>query len=53
LCHLGMAGMLESPDVTIKTVDAFWAGVEEWAAQHGLHIERELDELLSQADEAD
>jgi kanamycin nucleotidyltransferase len=53
LCHLGMAGILGSPDVTIKTVDAFWAGVEEWAAQHDLHIERELDELLSQAGEAD
>ncbi len=47
LCRMVMAGDLGDAQRLMDTADAFWAGVEAWTEQRGLHIEEDLDALLA------
>lgn len=38
LCAAVMAGELSDPDRVAALCEGFWAGVERWAAEHGLRI---------------
>lgn len=49
LCRLVQTGRLEDPAVVLATADAFWAGVESWAAQQRLTLETTLANLLGAA----
>jgi kanamycin nucleotidyltransferase len=46
LCRLAMSGKLTDAARIAETSDTFWLGIESWAQQHDLRIERELDTLL-------
>jgi kanamycin nucleotidyltransferase len=49
LLRLVTAGTLHPPDRVAGAADAFWAGVERWAAARGLMIEEDLEALLAAA----
>lgn len=49
LCRLVMAGELNQPERTAIRVDAFWNGIEAWAAGLGLAIQGDLEHLLASA----
>jgi kanamycin nucleotidyltransferase len=46
LCRLVISGRLDDPQEILARVDAYWAGVEAWAAQRGVVIETSLESLL-------
>jgi kanamycin nucleotidyltransferase len=46
LCRLVMAGDLGDPARIADASDAFWSGVERWAAERGLQIEEDLEALI-------
>ena len=39
LCRMAMKGTLDAPDRIAEISEAFWVGVEEWAADRDIHIE--------------
>jgi len=39
LCHMAMKGDLADPNRIAENCEAFWAGVERWAAERGIRIE--------------
>ena len=51
LCRLVITGRLDDPQEILARVDAYWAGVEAWAAQRGLVLETTLEALLSNSRE--
>jgi len=52
LCWIVMSGELNIPSKVLSTVEAFWAGLEAWAADRGLQIEEELAILLQKSSES-
>ena len=46
LCRLVISGRLDAPHEILARVDAYWDGLEAWAAQRGLVIETTLEALL-------
>lgn len=49
LCGLVIAGALGDPVSIAKASDDFWMGVEMWASERGLEIDRQLSTLLDLA----
>jgi kanamycin nucleotidyltransferase len=46
LCRMVMTADLADPARIADAADAFWSGIEKWAAERGIQIEHELEMLL-------
>ncbi len=49
LCGMVMRGELSNPPRLLEAANAYWDGLETWAAARGLTIHTNLDTLLSQS----
>ncbi|HMN60028.1 MAG TPA: kanamycin nucleotidyltransferase C-terminal domain-containing protein [Anaerolinea sp.] len=50
LARLVMAGDLGDPERAAGLLDAFWEGVEDWAAEQGIPLTHDLEDLLEEGD---
>lgn len=48
LAGLVMRGELSDPEAVVTAMNVLWDGQEAWAAEHGVRLHRELDELLNE-----
>jgi len=48
LAGLVMRGQLNDQPAVLEAINALWEGEEAWAAERGLRLHRELDELLGE-----